>query len=340
MKHLTKNLLPLFLISFLLFSGCHPQGSGLRGGKDPLPSWNDTPRKEAIVDFVTTVTNKDSTDYLPPEAWIAVFDNDGTLWSEKPLYFQLYFIFDRIRALAPQHPEWKKDKLIKAVLKNDIEKVRKFGAEGLARLMVLTQAGMSAARYEAIVTKWIKQAKHPTTGRLYTEMVFQPMLEVIRYLQENDFEVYIVSGGGQDFMRPWTLATYGIPPDHVIGSRQKLEYEIVNGKPVLMRLPDVDFVNDEEGKPVSIHYFVGRKPVLAFGNSDGDIQMMQWTTSGKGKRLSFFVHHNDAKREWAYDRNSVIGKLDKGFEMAKKNRWLLIDMKKDWKVIHPYELQK
>ena len=339
MRHLTKSLTPLFLITLFLFSACNPQGSGVRGGKDPLPSWNDTPRKEAPIAFVTTVTSKDSADYLPPEARVAVFDNDGTLWSEKPLYFQLYFIFDRIKALAPQHPEWKKDKLIKAVLKNDIEKVRKFGGEGLARLMALTQAGMTTEDFEAIVSKWIKTARHPVTGKLLTEMIYQPMLELIRYLQENDFRVYIVSGGGQDFMRPWTLATYGIPVDHVIGSRQKLEYEIIGERPVLMRLPEVAFVNNESGKVVSIHRFIGRKPVLAFGNSDGDIQMLQWTWSVKGFRLAAFVHHTDAKREWAYDRSSAIGKLDTGLDLARKYGWLMVDMKKDWKVIYPSGLK-
>jgi len=340
MRQLTKNLLPLFLISFLLFSGCHPQGSGLRGGKDPLPSWNDTPRKEAIVDFVTTVTNKDSTDYLPPEARVAVFDNDGTLWSEKPLYFQLYFIFDRIRALAPQHPEWKKDKLIKAVLAGDIEKIRKYGGEGIARLMAITQAGMTTEVFDGIVRKWIRTARHPVSGKLYTQMTYQPMLELIRFLQENGFKVYIVSGGGQDFIRPWTLETYHIPREQVIGSRQKLEYrKLENGKPVLERLPDMDFVNNGAGKAIAIHQYIGRRPVIAFGNSDDDLQMLEWTRWGKERSLVGFVHHNDAKREWAYDRHSKIGRLDKGLDMAHSRGWLVIDMKKDWKVIHPSGLK-
>jgi phosphoglycolate phosphatase-like HAD superfamily hydrolase len=308
--------------------------------KDPLPSWNDTKSKNRIIEFVKVVTDKESPNYVAPSDRIATFDNDGTLWSEQLVYFQIYFVFDRIKALAPSHPKWKKDKLIQAVINNDLEKVRKYGAEGLGKLMALTQAGMTTDEFDRIVEKWIKTARHPVTGKKYTEMVFQPMLELINFLKENNFKVYIVSGGGVDFMRSWTEEVYGIPKEQVIGSRQKLEYKKVNGKPVLMKLSDIDFVDDGPNKAIAIHQIIGKKPVLSFGNSDGDLQMLEWTWSGKGKRLCAYIHHTDAKREWAYDRKSKIGTLDKGLDEAAEKGWLVVDMKKDWEVIHTYELKK
>jgi phosphoglycolate phosphatase-like HAD superfamily hydrolase len=344
MKKTIRNFtLFTFLGIFLTVAGCQSGESvpGTGKGKDPLPSWNETPRKKMILEYVEMITHRDSSAYIAPEERIAVFDNDGTLWSEQPLYFQLYFIFDRIRTLAPDHPEWKKDKLIKAVLAGDLDKVRKFGGAGVARLMALTQAGMRTEEFDRIVRQWIRAARHPVTGKPYTEMTFQPMLELIRYLQANDFKVYIVSGGGQDFMRPWTMEAYHIPREQVIGSRQKLEYRTEeNGKPVLFRLPDMDFINNQENKPIAIHRFVGKRPVIAFGNSDDDLQMLQWTRWGKERSLVGFVHHTDAKREWAYNRDSHIGRLDKGLDIARKRGWLVIDMKNDWKVIHPYELKE
>ncbi len=333
-------LIPLFTFVFFL-PACNPKRVEFSVKEDPLPSWNDNGHKQMIVDYVRRVTSPDSAVYIEPVARIAVFDNDGTLWSEQPLYFQLYFIFDRIRSLAPQHPEWKKDKLIRAVLAGDLEKIRKFGGEGIARLMAITQAGMTTEVFDEIVRKWIGTARHPVSGKPFTQMTYQPMLELIRYLQENGFKVYIVSGGDQDFIRPWTMETYHIPREQVIGSRQKLEYrKLENGKPVLERLPDMDFVNNGAGKAIAIHQYIGRRPVIAFGNSDDDLQMLEWTRWGKERSLVGFVHHTDAKREWAYDRDSHIGRLDQGLDIARRRGWLVIDMKKDWKVIHPYELQK
>jgi phosphoglycolate phosphatase-like HAD superfamily hydrolase len=308
--------------------------------KDPLPSWRNTKNKNRIIEFVKVVTDKESPNYVPPAERIATFDNDGTLWSEQPIYFQLYFVFDRIKVLAPSHPKWKKDKLIQAVIDNDLKKVRKYGAEGLGKLMALTQAGMTTEEFDPIVQQWFKTARHPITGKKFSDMVFQPMLELINFLKENDFKVYIVSGGGIDFMRPWTEKAYGIPKEQVIGSRQKLEYTKVNGKPVLMKLTDIEFVDEAANKVIAIYQIIGKKPVLSFGNSDGDLQMLEWTWSGKGKRLSAYIHHTDAKREWAYDRNSKVGTLDKGLDEAAEKGWLVVDMKKDWEVIHPYELKK
>jgi len=308
--------------------------------KDPLPSWNDTNSKNRIIEFVKVVTDKESANYVPPPERIATFDNDGTLWSEQPIYFQLYFVFDRIKALAPSHPKWKKDKLIQAVINDDLEKVRKYGAEGLGKLMALTQSGMTTDEFDPLVKKWIKTARHPVTGKKFSEMVFQPMLELINFLKENDFKVYIVSGGGIDFMRPWTEQVYGVPKEQVIGSRQKLKYEKVNGKPVLMKLSDIEFVDDAANKVIAIYQIIGKRPILSFGNSDGDLQMLEWTWAGKGKRMSAYIHHTDAKREWVYDRNSKIGTLNKGLDEAAEKGWLVVDMKKDWKVIHPYELKK
>ena len=308
--------------------------------EDPLPSWNDSDSKSRITDFVTGVTTPGSADYVPSENRIATFDNDGTLWSEKPTYFQIEFVLYRIRQLAPQHPEWKKDKLVQAALRHDLETLRKkYGAKGIVKLMAFAQAGITTGEYEKIVHKWITTAKHPITGRLYTEMIFQPMLELIRYLQENDFKVYIVSGGGIDFMRVWAEKVYGIPRQHILGSIGKLDYEKENGKPVLVKTNDIFFVNDGPGKPVAIHQIIGEKPLIAFGNSDGDLQMLEWCDANKKRSLPAYIHHTDAKREWAYDRKSQIGTLDKGLDEAAQKGWLVVDMKRDWNVIYPYEMK-
>jgi phosphoserine phosphatase len=283
------------------------------------------------------VTDKGGPDYVPPAERIAVFDNDGTLWSEKPLYFQLLFAIDRIKALAPQHPEWKTQQPFKAVLENDIKALAASGEKGLIQLVMASHAGMTTDEFEQIVTDWMATAKHPRFKRPYTELVYQPMLELLQYLRDNGFKTFIVSGGGIEFMRPFTEKVYGIPPEQVIGSSIKTKFEMQDGKPVLVRLPEIFFIDDKAGKPVGIQKFIGRRPIAAFGNSDGDLQMLQWTTAGKGKRFALIVHHTDSEREYAYDKESHVGRLDKALDEAKANEWIVVSMKKDWKVIYPFQ---
>jgi phosphoserine phosphatase len=306
---------------------------------DPLPSWNDGATKRAIVEFVEQSTRSGSPRYVPPAERIATFDNDGTLWSEQPFYFQGFFIFDRIKTLAPQHPEWKTKEPYASVLKGDLKGALAGGERGLVELTMATHAGMTTDEFNRVVTEWITTARHPRTGRLYTEMVYQPMLELLAYLRAKGFKTYIVSGGGIEFMRPWAERVYGIPPEQVVGSSIRTRYEIRDGKPVLVRLPQVDFVDDKEGKPVGIQMHIGRRPVIAVGNSDGDLQMLQWTAAGAGSRLCIYLHHTDAAREWAYDRQSSIGRLDKGLDEAAARGWTVIDMKQDWKLVYPFELR-
>ncbi len=308
-----------------------------RAERDPLASWNDGTAKQAIVDFVAAVTDKGGPDYVPPAERIAVFDNDGTLWSEKPAYFQLLFAIDRIKALASQHPEWKTQQPFKAVLENDIKALAASGEKGLIQLVMASHAGMTTDEFEQIVTDWLATARHPKFKRPYTDLVFQPMLELLSYLRANGFKTFIVSGGGIEFMRPFTEKVYGIPPEQVIGSSIKTKFEMRDGKPVLVRLPEIFFIDDKAGKPVGIQKFIGRRPIAAFGNSDGDLQMLQWAAAGSGKRLMLIVHHTDAEREWAYDRKSPIGHLDKALDEANARGWTVVDMKKDWKVIYPFE---
>ena len=304
---------------------------------DPLPSWNDGPAKKAITAFVEKVTTEGSPDFVPVPERIATFDNDGTLWSEQPMYFQLMFALDRVKALAPQHPEWVDKEPFASLLKGDVKAVLVNGHEGIAEVVAVTHSGMSTEEFEKIVQDWIATAKHPVTKRPLLEMTFQPMFELLTYLRENGFKTFIASGGGIDFMRPWTEKAYGIPPEQVVGSSGKLKWEMVNGKPVLMKLPAVDFINDEEGKPVGIQRQIGRRPIAAFGNSDGDLEMLQWTAAGSGARFCLYVHHDDAAREYAYDRQSHIGRLDKGLDEAAANGWTVVSMKNDWKTIFPPE---
>jgi len=305
--------------------------------QDPLPSWNDAAPKKAIVAFVEKVTKSDSPDYVPPAERIATFDNDGTLWAEQPMYFQAFFVFDRVRALAPQHPEWKDKEPFASVLKSDVKSALAGGEHALLEMAMATHAGMTTEEFQKIVTDWITTAKHPQTGRLYTEMVYQPMLELLAYLRANGFKTFIVSGGGIEFMRPWAEKVYGIPPEQVIGSSIKTNFEMRDGKPVLVRLPEVNFIDDKAGKPVGINQHIGRRPIAAFGNSDGDLQMLQWTAAGSGPRFCLYVHHTDAEREWAYDRNSPIGRLDKALDEAQAKGWTVVDMKQDWRLIYPFE---
>jgi 2'-5' RNA ligase/phosphoglycolate phosphatase-like HAD superfamily hydrolase len=302
---------------------------------DPLPAWRDGKAKRSIVDFVAKATQQGSSDFVPPAERIAVFDNDGTLWAEQPLYFQLLFAIDRVKALAQQHPEWKEQQPFKAVLESDHKALAESGEKGLTELVMATHAGMPTDEFEAIVKKWIATAKHPKLQRPYTELVYQPMLELLAYFRANGFKTYIVSGGGIEFMRPWVENIYGIPPEQVVGSSIKTRFEYRGGKPVLVRLPEVDFIDDKAGKPVGIHKFIGRRPVAAFGNSDGDLQMLQWTCSAPGTRFCLLVHHTDAEREWAYDRQSGIGRLDQAWDEAQRRGWAVVDMKQDWNRVFP-----
>lgn len=321
------RLLTLLIVPLLALSTVRAQ--------DPLPSWSETPPKKAITEFVAKVTKEGNADFVPPAERIAVFDNDGTLWSEQPMYFQAFFIFDRIKALAPQHPEWKEKEPFASVLKGDVKKALAGGEHALLELAMATHAGMTTEEFEKIVTDWITTAKHPKTGRLYTEMVYQPMLEVLAYLRANGFKTFIVSGGGIEFMRPWAEKVYGIPPEQVIGSSIKTKYEVREGKPVIVRLPELNFIDDKAGKPVGIQQHIGRRPLMAFGNSDGDFQMLEWTTSGPGARFGLIVHHDDVAREWAYDRESHIGKLARGLDEGPQRGWTIVSMKDHWKVIYP-----
>jgi phosphoglycolate phosphatase-like HAD superfamily hydrolase len=303
---------------------------------DPLPSWNHSAAKTAILQFVSGVTTKGSPRFMPPADRIAVFDNDGTLWAEQPLPVQAFFVLDRVKALVPQHPEWKTEEPFASILKGDVRAALTGGEHAAAQLLMATHSGMTSDEFERIVVDWIATAKHPKTGRLFTEMVYQPMLELLAHLRANGFRTFIVSGGGIEFMRPWTERVYGIPPEQVIGSSVKAKFELRDGKPVLVRLPEINFVDDGPGKPVGIQMQIGRRPIAAFGNSDGDLQMLQWTAAGPAPSLCLYVHHTDADREWAYDRASV-GSLDKGLDEALPRGWTVVDMKTDWNRVFPFE---
>lgn len=303
---------------------------------DPLPSWNEGDSKEAILAFVSKTTKEGSADFIPVADRIATFDNDGTLWSEQPMYFQLAFAIDQIKAMAPQHPEWKTKQPFKALLEDDLKTALAGGEKALLQIVAVTHAGMTTEAFEKSVKNWMATATHPISKKPYNEMVYQPMLELLTYLRANGYKTFIVSGGGVDFMRPWVEQAYGIPPDQVVGSSGKVKYEVVDGKPVLLKLPELNFNDDKDGKPVGIHQFIGKRPVFAAGNSDGDYQMLEWTTTATGyPRFGMFVHHTDAEREFAYDRNSHIGQLNKGLDDAAKNNWLIVDMKNDWAKIYP-----
>nr|MBP7371063.1 haloacid dehalogenase-like hydrolase [Arenimonas sp.] len=319
MKNIFLPLYKLLFVTALLITS-----SAVFAAK-PLPSWNDGPAKQSIIDFVKATTEKRSESFVPEAERIAVFDNDGTLWAEQPMYFQAFFIFDRIKTLAPQHPEWQTQEPFASVLRGDIKSALSGGEHALMEMTMATHAGMSTEDFEQIVKAWIQTAKHPQTKRSFTEMVYQPMLEVLSYLREHGYKTYIVSGGGIEFMRPWTEAVYGIPPEQVIGSSIKTKFVMsADGVPTLMRLPEINFIDDKDGKPIGINQYIGRRPIMAFGNSDGDLQMLQWTTAGSGKRFALYVHHTDAKREWAYDHPSAVGQLDKGLIEAAAKNWTVV----------------
>ncbi len=330
---LTRRGLFTALATIILAVGSLHQS--LAADQDPLPSWNEGATKKAIVDFVAAVSTSGSTDYVSPENRIATFDNDGTLWPEQPMYTQLAFALDRVKAMAPLRPEWKDKQPFKAVIEGDLKALADAGEHGLLELVMATHTGMTTDEFAKIVTDWLATAKHPKFKKPYTELVYQPMLELLAYLRANEFKTYIVSGGGIEFMRPWSKAVYGIPPEQVIGSSIKTKFEMRDGRPRLFRLPEIDFIDDKAGKPVGINQYIGRQPIAAFGNSDGDLQMLQWTTLGGGRRFGLIVHHTDAEREYAYDRKSPFGKLDKALDAAESDQWTVVDMKRDWKVIFP-----
>ena len=304
---------------------------------DPLPSWNDGPAKQSIITFVEKVTKPGSQDFVPVPERIATFDNDGTLWCEKPLPVQLYFVLDRVKALAPEHPEWQTTGPFASILKGDLKASLAGGDRALLEIIMATHTGMTTVEFEKIVKDWIATAKHPKTGKLYTEMVYQPMLGVLSYLRANGFKTFIVSGGGIEFMRPWTEKTYGIPPEQVVGSSVKTKFELRDGQPVLVRLPELNFNDDKGGKPVGINRHIGRRPIAAFGNSDGDLQMLQYTGAGSGARFCLYVHHDDGAREYAYDRKDHLAKLDQGLDEAGAKGWTVVSMKDDWKQVFPFE---
>jgi len=324
----SKTLLAALLVAFA--SGCTAAQA-----QDPLPSWNDGPTKSAIVEFVAAVTDENGSDYVEPAERIAVFDHDGTLWVEYPLYTQILFAFDRIKTLAPQHPEWETRQPFKALLEGDMKTVGASGAKGFMEILVATHTGMTAEEFEQEASNWLATTKHPKFDRLYSECIYQPQLELLAYLRARGFKTFIVSGGGIQFMRPISEKNYGIPPEQVVGSSAVAEFQIKDGKPVLVRQPKVDFINDKAGKPVGIYEHIGRRPILAFGNADADMQMIEYTMAGEGRRLGLFVHHTDADREYAYDRDSHVGTLDKALDQADANGWIIVSMKDDWKSVFP-----
>lgn len=332
-----RVLLTIAATVAFLFGAALPASTQALAQTDPLPSWNDVPSKRAITDFVARVTRQGGPDFVPPAQRIATFDNDGTLWVEHPMYVQLAFALDRVKALAPLHPEWKETQPFKAVLEGDMKTLGESGEHGMAELVMATHAGMTTEEFEKIVTDWLATARDARFKRAYTELSYLPMIELLAYLRANGFKTFIVSGGGVEFMRPWTERVYGVPPEQVVGSSIKTKFQMRDGRPELFRLPEVNFIDDKAGKPVGINEFIGRRPIAAFGNSDGDLEMLQWTTMSGGARLGLLVHHTDAVREYAYDRNTSFGRLDKALDVAAVNHWVVVDMKNDWKRIFAFE---
>jgi phosphoglycolate phosphatase-like HAD superfamily hydrolase len=331
------GLLKCRLVAPLLVLVAALAAAGQLATDEPLPSWREGQTKRAIEDFVVKVTKEGGPDYVPPSERIAVFDNDGTLWCERPAYFELFFTMDRIEAMAPQHPEWKETEPFKSVLAGDMKAALAGGKQSIAALVEATHAGMTTAEFEKAVKDWIATAKHPKTGKLFTEMTYVPMIELLAYMRDNGFKTFIVSGGGVDFMRPWVERIYGVPPEQVVGSRGRLKFEMKPGGPVLFKLPEIDLIDDGPGKPVRIQQLIGRRPIAAFGNSDGDLEMLQWTTMADGPRLGLIVHHTDSEREYAYDRDSRIGRLDKALNEAPNRGWIVMDMKEDWATVFAFQ---
>ncbi|MCX5581734.1 HAD family hydrolase [Kaistia terrae] len=329
---ISRRVLLSATIALGLAGNIHPASAQT----DPLPSWNDGTVKSSIIDFVARVKKEGGTDFVKPEERLATFDNDGTLWSEQPFYYQGVFALDQIKALAPSHPEWKTTQPFQSVLEGDMAGVMKSGEKGLTEIIAVSASGMSTDQFNKTVADWFATAREPRFKRPYGEMIFQPMLELLTYLRSNGFQTYIVSGGGVEFMRVYAEKAYGIPPQQVVGSSGVVKFELgTEGKPVLIKQPKIEFVDDGPGKPVGINRFIGRQPIFAFGNSDGDLQMLQYAAARKGASFQGLVHHTDAEREWAYDRASKVGTLDKALDAATANGWTVVDMKRDWKVIFP-----
>lgn len=341
MAHPTYHVSRLvrFVLAFALATAC----AGLlalspaSAQTDPLPSWNEGRAKTAIIDFVRRVTAQGGAEFVPVEERIATFDNDGTLWAEQPMYFQILFALDRIKAMAKANPSLAETQPYKAVLSEDRAQLAALGQKGFLQILALTHTGVTVEAFEALVREWLKTARHPRFDRPYTELVYQPMQELLVLLRANDFKIFIVSGGGVEFMRPWVPKTYGIVPEQIVGSSGKTEYKLVGDKPEIRKLPEIEFVDDGPGKPVGINRFIGRRPVFAAGNSDGDLEMLQWTTLNSGPRFGLIVHHTDAVREWAYDRDSPVGRLDKALDQAPARGWIVVDMKSDWKKVFAFE---
>jgi phosphoglycolate phosphatase-like HAD superfamily hydrolase len=327
----------LWIAVFVMLGGCAGLSYKTAGQIDRLPSWNDGPAKAGIVDFVQRVTEAGSPDFVPPDQRITVFDNDGTLWVEQPLYTQMAFAVDRIRILARQHPQWRTTQPFAAVLEDDPEALRKLDGKAWTQLIVASHTGMTTAAFKQIAADWLATARHPRFRRPYTELVYQPMRELLDYLRAGGFKTYIVSGGGIDFIRVFAEKLYGIPPEQVIGSSFKTKFVLRDGRPAIMRLPAMDFFDNRENKPVGINLHIGRRPIAAFGNSDGDLAMLQWTAASRGTHLCLYVHHTDARREWDYDRDSSIGRLDKGLREARARGWIIVDMARDWNRVFPFE---
>jgi phosphoserine phosphatase len=332
-KHQTSIILLAFLVIAIVFSS----SSTMAIDSDPLPSWNEGAAKSQIIEFVNRVNTENSVDYVPPSERIAVFDNDGTLWSEKPFYFQGFFLIDRLKVMAKDHPEWRSEQPYRAILERDREAIAGFTEQDIARLVAVTHSGMTVEEFETLSIDWLKNAKHPRFNRPFTEIVYQPQLELLDYLRANDFKIFIVSGGGIEFIRAFSESVYGIPPERVIGSSVKTRFEERDGRSVLVKLPELGSYDDKEGKPVNINLHIGRRPILAFGNSDGDLAMLQYTADNRRSSLMLILHHDDEIREWAYDRDSKIGRLDKAWDEAKRRDWTIVSMKRDFQRVYPFD---
>jgi len=335
-----NSVLFVLILAALFINSCDVNVNYTAKSSDPLPSWDEGQTKENVLNFVQNAVNPESENFIAIPDRIAVFDNDGTLWSEKPFAFQMFFSIDMIKAMAPEHPKWKDDSTFRAILDNDPDEVIKQGWNAIVKMILTVEAGKSTEEVNEDVKEWIATARHPRFNKPFTDLVYQPMLELLTYLRENDFKTFIVSGGGIEFMRAWVEKVYGIPRDQVVGTYLAAKFEIVGGQALIINLPEIGFIDDKEGKPIGINRFIGRRPVFCAGNSDGDLAMMEYTAAGDGARFMMYVHHTDSVREWAYDRNTNIGQLDKGLDAAHENGWTVVDMENDWKVIYPFEQAK